>query len=598
MSSEKKIVIAGAGTYGFYNSGDDAILRATAASLREAEPSLAITLISANPKKTYSSLGVKEVSVTDMQGIIEEIKTCSLFLLGGGGIFYDYYGVDGDTILTRQHGGIPLYTGLAVMARLLGKAVMLYGVGAGPLFSDEARRLTRIALDCADIITVRDNGSKALLISLGISGERIRVTSDPAYLLADDSNGDDLLAKYKLTDTHPLIGVALREWKPGKHPAEWEQAVIKALDGFMERNQARVLFLPFHLTTPESSDRQFMQNLANGMRHKKDVILLPEKASTQEKAALIGKCDLLLGMRLHALIFAIQQTVPLAALEYDPKVKYAMEDSGLAAYGSPLEGLSASSLENLLEEVYAKRVEIKKELTKERQRLIGLAQINTDLALDLLKQPEKYKREESGPDWLNELTLQLVTKNDDLYMQVEALHKKIQASYEGFQKDVDHFNQLLEKQLAEIHTDKDVIYALKAAVTQKDFDYGVLQKELGAVETASAQKTADNERLQGENNRLREQIEGQRRQLEQVKAALDQAQNEREQLTAAIKTLKNDLDWYRQEVERREFRHKESFPLKMIDRFYRGLVYWERFGFKALMQKIIEKITRKPAVRR
>jgi polysaccharide pyruvyl transferase CsaB len=532
-----------------------------------------------------------------MAAIIEEIKTCSLFLLGGGGLFYDYYGVEGDTLLTRQHGGIPLYSGLAVMARLLGKAVMLYGVGVGPLFSDEAKRLTRIAFDCADIITVRDNGSKALLISLGIAGERITVTSDPAYLFPAEGNGDDLLAKYKLTDTHPLVGVALREWKPGKHPVEWKQVVIEALDGFMERYAAGVLLLPLHVTTPESSDRQFMQDLTKEMRHKKDVVLLPEKASTQEKAALIGKCDLLLGMRLHALIFAIQQAVPLAALEYDPKVQYALEDSGLGGYGLPLEGLSASKLESLLEEVFTKRMEIKQELAKESQRLIGLARINTKLALDLLEHPEQNKREESGQDWLNDLTLQLIQKNDGLYTQVETLNKKIQGSYERFQKDVDHFNGLLEKQLAEINADKDVIYALKAAVTQKEFDYGVLQKEFKAVESASAQKTIEIEKLKGDNSKLQEQIERQQDQLKQIKAALEQAQKEREQLTGVIETLKSDLDWYRQEVEKREFRHKESFPLKMIDRFYRGLVYWERFGFKALMQKIIEKITRKPGRR-
>jgi len=598
MSSEKKIVIAGAGTYGYYNAGDDAILQAMATSLRAGRPDVKLSLISANPKNTYKPLGITEIPITDMKAIIREIRECSLFLLGGGGLFYDYFGVETGKILTREQGGIAFYTGLVLLARSLSKPVMLYGVGVGPLFSEEARRLTRSAFDCADVITVRDTGSKELAQTLGIDGDRIRVTADPAYLLEEVSHTDDLLAKNKLKNVHPLIGVALREWAPDNHPADWVKVVREALDDLTDKLDAHLMFIPLHVTTEGDADSRLMKSIMDGMRNKRKVVLIPEKAASAEKAALIGKCDVLLGMRLHSILFAIKQGVPFTALGYDPKVGYALKDGGLSEYGFALEGLSASRLENLLEQAYTNRAELRRKLAEAGQRAAQLAQTNTDLALALMDHPEAFVRAQATGEWLPGLTLQLVERNEDLFLQIERLQKQAQGSYERFQKDVDHFNQLLEKQLVEINAGKDTIYALNAAAAQKEYDNGLLRSELSELKTVIEQKAGEIETLKIEAGGLREKIDKQESQLAQMRGTLERVETERTQLAASISRLTADLDWYRQAVEAREFLHKEAPIQKLIDRIFRGFVVWDRFGFRQLLKKISGKSNNKPSMPR
>jgi polysaccharide pyruvyl transferase WcaK-like protein len=48
----------------------------------------------------------------------------------------------------------------------------------------------------------------------------------------------------------------------------------------------------------------------------------------------VSRCDALFGMRLHALIYAANQSVPLAGLSYDPKIDQFLNRLGLKPIGT------------------------------------------------------------------------------------------------------------------------------------------------------------------------------------------------------------------------------------------------------------------------
>src|SRR2546426_4700601 len=100
----RKVLIAG--YYGFGNAGDEAILTAMLSSMRALRPGLEFIVVSGNPEETAQKYDVSSVLYTDLQGILETARRSDLVILGGGGLFQDYWGANPATLLTRHSSGI------------------------------------------------------------------------------------------------------------------------------------------------------------------------------------------------------------------------------------------------------------------------------------------------------------------------------------------------------------------------------------------------------------------------------------------------------------------------------------------------------------
>ncbi len=314
LNSLSLVVLSG--YYGFHNTGDEAILEATLALLRRYRPDLELLVLSADPAHTQRCFGVRAVSRTDIGAIVRSLRQADLLISGGGGLLQD---------LTGRR-SVPYYLGVMELARCLGTRVAVFAQGISPLKYALNRRLVKRVLSRVDWLSVRDPASLALLRELGVTRE-IVLAPDPVFTLQPPGPGEIAACrrKYGLGEKEgqrPLVGVSLRPLPGAANGASLYRLAREACLYLEREKGAKLLFLPFQQREDLEPGRSLLADLGPGHR------VFTEKLKPREMLCLIGGLDLLVGMRLHSLIFAAVCGVPFVGLPYDQKVKAFFEIMG------------------------------------------------------------------------------------------------------------------------------------------------------------------------------------------------------------------------------------------------------------------------------
>jgi hypothetical protein len=88
--------------------------------------------LSSNPAGFLDPHGCEAAPFRDVTALAGAVAVSDLVLLGGGSIFFDYWGCDPGAVLTPRHQGLSLWTGIALLAAACDKPLMVYGAGVGP----------------------------------------------------------------------------------------------------------------------------------------------------------------------------------------------------------------------------------------------------------------------------------------------------------------------------------------------------------------------------------------------------------------------------------------------------------------------------------
>ena len=353
-------VIALSGYYGFHNAGDEAILEAIITALRRYQPDVELVVFSADPAHTRKAYQVEAVSRICLPSIISTLRSADLLISGGGGLLQDVTSLR----------SIPYYLGMMELARIMGARVAVFAQGMGPLRHYWSRHGVQKVLSKVDYISVRDAASAQLLKELGVK-KTIEVTADPVLSLGPVSQADVTAfweaAGIKKSPDELLVGIALRPY-PGEKVFDEKLLSVIARGCYYLRKEfgAKLIYLPFHL----KKDLPLATALAS--REISRGVVFERNLPPGDLLKLVGGLDLLIGMRLHALIFAAICGVPFVALPYDPKVNAFLENIGEKAAFSlqelTLQKLLAS-LKNALAWGGKREESLQLKIKKQRQKV-------------------------------------------------------------------------------------------------------------------------------------------------------------------------------------------------------------------------------------
>lgn len=356
-----KTVLIG-GYYGKNNTGDDAILRASIQALQTARPNLALIIVSNSPENTQKEYHLPAVAWRDLPALASAVRQADLVLIGGGGLFMDYWGLDEESYFRILHGGISTYGTLAFLSEAFGVPYVLHAVGVGPLNSDLARQHTRRIFAQAKMANLRDSNSLALLEQIGLAPlpAHIHLRADAVFTLQsgveDQQKADSLRTELEIPADKPLLGISIRYWDRPVPPAEWLPALAQAIREFLAETGAHALLLPFQIDAEGclTDDLHISRDLAQQINLPDRLHWPGQLPAVGVMQALIAGCDLLLGMRLHALLMAINTQTPAVGLAYDPKVSVLMKEAGFSHLTAALP-VDAPALAHLLRQAWQER---------------------------------------------------------------------------------------------------------------------------------------------------------------------------------------------------------------------------------------------------
>ncbi|RXZ83460.1 polysaccharide pyruvyl transferase CsaB [Paenibacillaceae bacterium] len=365
--------VAISGYYGVRNSGDEAVLKSILLALETEAKAQGVQIepivLSQDPAWTTKMYGVQAVHRMRPAELIKALRGCDGLISGGGSLLQDATG-------TKT---IPYYTGVIKLAQWLGKPTFVYAQGIGPVNRRWMDPMIRSAIRKSAYVSVRDPESAALLGRIGVPTERIEVVPDPVMGLPLP-RGAAAAAKRAGASADeagrvPVVGVSLRNWR--KDSADLERAAA-ALAALARSRAVRLRFLDFHTPDDTEASAYVMRRLAalgdgghgsnapagagghgpSDAREQAGASVAAaqwQQLGAQQQAGLhpgstaeraepgedpqlmlqeVSRCDMLLGMRLHALIYAANVEVPMLGLSYDPKIDQFLGQLGLLPVGT------------------------------------------------------------------------------------------------------------------------------------------------------------------------------------------------------------------------------------------------------------------------
>lgn len=258
--------------------------------------------------------------------IITHLPKVKGIILGGGTHFHDDYA---GLRCLRHYRYLLRFIGIFLLARLLGKKVILLSMGFGPFHRPVTKWLTRIALGLSNHVTVREELSYQE-VATWITPDKITRSFDLAALLvpAEDQS---------MPIKGNILGISMLSMKNLKAEGEevdrlfWSR-VTDALHKLLHHDvtlQVRIFVIRGGQRESDTElSSNLFQNLANDYKSRVEVI--PYDSDPSKTLAKIAECKTFIATRFHAGVLSFLAGCRLIFLTYHRKVEDLAKEIGLA----------------------------------------------------------------------------------------------------------------------------------------------------------------------------------------------------------------------------------------------------------------------------
>jgi polysaccharide pyruvyl transferase CsaB len=353
------------GAYGFNNSGDEALLHSIIDGLRLYKPDIAVTVLSKKPRETRFRYGVNALFRFNFFSVYLKLKKTRLLVTGGGNLIQDETSTQ----------SLIYYLWVINAARRLGVKNMLYANGIGPVLKPSNYTRVCEALDKVELITLRDKESITTLNEIGVNAAEVHVTADPAFTMPPSDENDARRNLGALGADGPFFCIALRDWF--HNPPGLEKEIARFADYIVDKYGYKALFI---LMRPVE-DTEISRRVITQMKNPATLVSPSGDSSVSEIdyiRGIVGFAEFMLGMRMHALVYAAEKAVPVIGLDYGPKIRHLMESMNQRFY-MPIEETNAGAI-----------IRFADELLRDKENIVGEIKDAGDKARELAALNAKY----------------------------------------------------------------------------------------------------------------------------------------------------------------------------------------------------------------
>jgi polysaccharide pyruvyl transferase WcaK-like protein len=267
-------------------------------------------------------------------------RECRILIVGMGGVIDDLWnGAWGDPYSLFRW---------ALLARFAGTPFVFLSVGAERLETRLGRFFLRKALRLATYRSFRDQESKEKVERMGVRGPNF-IFPDLAFSLkvAESSIAAQPKGIQRVAAITPMAYCDPRSW-PIKDKARYQKYLetLAAVAGRLLNRGYRISLFATQIrmdSAPVSELKELiLQSVPEGCRKQ---VVETRVGGVDELLTVAGQADFVVSSRLHGVILPFLAGTPVVAISHSSKINRLMEDMGLEAYCTDIEGSDPMRIE-------------------------------------------------------------------------------------------------------------------------------------------------------------------------------------------------------------------------------------------------------------